>query len=111
MRKLLIILAVPAFLMSCDQSDGTKSGVLQKVSSKKFPCSYYEIQVAYEGGKIESSANGKSSAYSNTQEFTINKSDFDSLTAHVGDKIIFSYQDRGVKICEPSMIVTSYKFK
>ena len=102
---IVIIAAFPIIFLNggCEQSEGRKYGVLQKVSHQKFPCSYYKIEVAFEGGRVETTdGEHSSSAYSNTQEIQVNKEAYDSLQRLLGEKIIFEYNDKGFTLCGPS---------
>lgn len=89
----IAILFAIVCMTSCT-SDGIKVGILQKVSER--PIDGYVIELAFEGGRQVS--NGKSSAYENTQEFAIDKAGFDTLAAHVGDRVVVTYHDRGVSV-------------
>lgn len=110
MKKLLITILVLGFgLVSCETSEGIKYGTLQKVSHKKFPCSYYVAEFAYEGGRVESS--GESSSHSNTQEVEITKEAYDTLQLYLGDKVIFDYEDKGMVVCGEGKKLTMIKRK
>jgi hypothetical protein len=110
MKKALILLFAAAFvLVSCETSEGLKFGTLQKVSHKTFPCDYYEIQVAFEGGKVVS--NDNSSSFENTQDIKIDKAAYDTLSSYVGEKVVFDYNDGGVALCGSSKKLTSIRIK
>ena len=108
MKYLVSVICLIA-IVSCENSEGVKFGLLQKVSHKTFPCDYYEIQVAFEGGKMVGT--DKNSSFENTQDIKIDKPAFDSLQKYVGDKIIFDYKDDGVAMCGSSKYLTSLKVK
>lgn len=112
MKKLLLISTCAIIFagIGCEHSEGTKFGLLQKVSHKTSPCKYWEIQVAYTGGAATTSSSGDAS-FSNTQNFAIDSACADTLSMHVGDHIVFEYKDRGVMFCEESKIITSLKIK
>lgn len=110
MKKLSIFLFAVA-LFSCEQSEGLKFGLLQKVSHKTFPCDYYEIQVAFEGGKMKSSMDGKSSSYENSQDIKITKAAFDTLQQYMGEHVVFDYDDDGFAMCGSSKVLKSIKVK
>lgn len=96
-------------LYSCESSEGLKYGTLQKLSIKKFPCTNYVAEFAYEGGRITS--NDKSSANSNTQEIGITKEAYDTLQSYLGDKVIFDYIDKTIVVCGQSKQLTTIKRK
>lgn len=111
MKKVLFILLSISLLVatSCEKSEGTKAGFLQKASHKKFPCPYYVIEIAYEGGRAISTGEN-SSSYSNSQEFSVTHEQYDSLKKHVGEPIVFEYHDVGFKFCGESKEILTYKF-
>lgn len=113
MNFFVVLLAVTVVVISsifgCDRSEGMKYGTLQKLSEKKFPCSYYVAEFAYEGGRIESTEN--SSSHSNTQEIAITKEAYDSLQNYLGDKVIFDYSDKGMVLCGESKKLTMIRRK
>lgn len=110
MKKLFFFLLATSFVLaSCETSEGLKFGVLQKVSHKTFPCPYYEIQVAYQGGK--SSNYTDHASYSNTQEIKIDKDAYDSLQNYVGEEVVFDYKDNGFAVCGSSKELTSIRLK
>jgi hypothetical protein len=111
MKQLTIMLGffTLGYFSACETSEGLKFGLLQKVSHKTFPCDYYEISVAYEGGKMVGA--GDKSAYENTQDIKIDKPAFDSLQQYVGEKVVFDYKDHGAAVCGSSKSLTSIKIK
>lgn len=105
MKKIVFILLAMLAFASCETSDGVKYGTLQKISHKNFPCTYYEAEIAFEGGR--SVASDKSTAFENTQRFEISQAAYDTLQSHVGDKVVFSYKDVGFVACgESKQLVT-----
>jgi hypothetical protein len=106
---LIITTIVVATIIGCETSEGVKYGTVQKVSHKKFPCSYYVIEIAYEGGRVETSDKG--SSHSNTQEIAIEQGAYDSLQNYLGDKVIFDYSDKGFVMCGESKKLTMIKRK
>lgn len=98
MTHKLLIAAIVFGMVSCT-SNGVKSGILQKVSHKKFPCSRYEAEVAYYGGR---SSDG---GFSNSQVFTISRAAFDTLQDKVGKSVRFEYHDRAMTLCEQSKVI------
>lgn len=116
MRKIhfaLFIVIITVFVIGaingCSKSEGLKYGTLQKVSHKKFPCSYYVAEFAFEGGRVESTEN--SSSHSNSQEVGITKEAYDTLQNYLGDKVIFDYEDKGFVVCGESKQLTLIKRK
>lgn len=109
MKKVSLVILSVVILASCEQSEGAKFGLLQKVSHKSFPCDYYEIQVAYEGGKMVGAADKAS--YENSQDIKIDKAAFDSLQKYIGDKVVFEYDDQGAALCGSSKVLTSIRIK
>jgi len=110
MKKLSLVLITAAiFIASCESSEGLKFGLLQKVSHKTFPCDYYEIQVAYEGGKMVGA--GEKASYENSQDIKVDKVAFDSLQKYVGEKVVFDYKDDGIEMCGSSKSLKSIKIK
>lgn len=107
MKKIFLFAMFSIGLFSCQTSEGLKYGVLQKVSHKTFPCSYYAAEFAFEGGRMVS--DGKSSSYQNTQEVKITNSQYDSLQQFVGQKMVFDYKDDGFAVCGSSKILTLYR--
>ena len=106
---LFIGIVVASTIQWCETSEGIKYGILQKVSHKTFPCSYYVAEFAFEGGRVESS--GESSSHSNTQSVEITKEAFDTLTPYLGDKVLFDYADKGVSFCGENKKLTMIKRK
>jgi len=111
MNRLIIISILILLFVSCEQSDGTKFGLLQKVSHKTFPCDYYEIQIAFEGGVVQTNSKGENSGYSNVQDFKISKEMADTLSSHIGDKVVVKYKDGGYAVCGESKEITSIRLK
>lgn len=109
MKKVSLLVISAIIFCSCEQSEGAKFGLLQKVSHKTFPCDYYEIQVAYEGGKMVGAADKAS--YENSQDIKIDKSAFDTLQQYIGDHVVFDYNDNGMAMCGSSKNLTSIKVK
>lgn len=109
MKNVTIFALSLVLFYSCEQSEGAKFGLLQKVSHKTFPCDYYEIQVAYEGGKMVGAADKAS--YENSQDIKIDEAAFDSLQQYIGDHVVFDYNDNGMAICGSSKNLTSIKVK
>lgn len=105
----LAIIILMVSLSSCDKSEGLKYGILQKVSHKQFPCSYYVAEFAFEGGRVVSDDN--SSSHSNSQEISITKEAYDTLQNYLGDRVIFDYRDRGFVVCGESKQLTFIKRK
>jgi len=111
MKRLSVIIAAVVLFASCEQSDGAKYGLQQKVSHKTFPCDYYEIQVSFEGGKAQSNGQGGDGGYSNAQDFKVNKACFDTLNNHIGDHVVIEYKDGGFAVCGESKEITSLRTK
>lgn len=109
MKKLSIIILSVFIFASCETSEGAKFGLLQKVSHKTFPCDYYEIQVAYEGGKMVGAADKAS--YENSQDIKVDKAAFDTLQKYIGDHVVFDYSDGGVAMCGSSKSLSSIRIK
>lgn len=109
MKKLFFILTLAIGLASCETSEGIKYGILQKVSHKTFPCSYYVAEFAFEGGRVN--GNGNSSSHSNTQSVEITKEAFDTLTPYLGEKVLFDYTDKGMSFCGEDKKLTMIKRK
>lgn len=107
--KYLSLALICIALFSCETSDGSKYGILQKVSHKSFPCNYYEIQVAFEGGKMVGA--GDKAAFENTQDIKIDNAAFDSLQKYIGDYVIFEYNDDGFAVCGSSKSLKSIRIK
>lgn len=108
MKKKIGLFAIAALLFaSCEQSNGTKVGVLQKFSHKTFPCSYYEAQIAFEGGKSDDKGN-----YNTSQDFKVTDTAvINVLSQHVGDRIVFNYDDNGFAACGESHVITHASVK
>lgn len=106
---LLVVGIASIVLQGCETSEGLKYGTLQKVSHKKFPCDYYVAEFSFEGGKV--TGNGKSRAYSNTQEVGISKAAYDTLQFYLGEKVIFDYKDKGFVVCGESKELTLLRRK
>lgn len=98
-------------LISCDQSEGVKSGVLQKVPHKKFPASYYEVEIAYQGGRVVGQTDERSGSYSNTQSFKITKECYDTIQKWTGYIVVFEYNDDGFKLFGPTKSLKSITVK
>lgn len=109
MKKVSLFVISAIILCSCERSEGAKFGLLQKVSHKTFPCDYYEILVAYEGGKMVGAADKAS--YENSQDIKIDKAAFDTLQQYIGDHVVFDYNDNGMAMCGSSKNLTSIKVK
>jgi hypothetical protein len=109
MKKLIVLLIISVSILSCETSEGLKFGTLQKVSHKTFPCDYYEISVAFEGGKVVS--NGDHSSFENTQDIKIDQAAYDTLSQYVGEKVVFDYTDGGFAVCGSSKQLTSIRIK
>lgn len=107
--RYIIIMAIAIFLYGCEQSEGLKYGILQKVSHKTFPCNYYVAEFAYEGGRAVSK--GDDAAQQNTQSVEITKEAYDTLQSYMGDKVIFDYKDIGVHFCGEGKKLTMIKRK
>jgi hypothetical protein len=107
--KKIALLFFAIGLFSCEHSEGLKFGLLQKVSHKTFPCDYYEISVAYEGGKVVHS--GDKASYENSQDIKIDQAAFDSLQRYVGERVVLDYVDNGFAMCGSSKKLTSIKIK
>ena len=103
----LIIIGLIIWFKSCDKSEGIKSGILQKVSHKTFPCDHYVAEFAFEGGKVKHS--NESSAYENTQEVDLSQEAYDTLQNYVGYRVAFDYKDRGWVACRNSKLLTSLR--
>ena len=111
MRKALIALVALAgmAMASCEQSEGSKYGLLQKVSHKTSPCDYYELEVAYAGGV--NTGTSEDPAFANTQKFQIDKAAYDTLIEYQGEQVIVSYIDNGFQACGSSKWVSSVRIK
>lgn len=95
---LAVSLGVLLAMVSCTPkvSEGTKYGLLQKVSHRESPCDMYVAEVAYEGSRIKGNSRGDGKTdyeATNSQEFEITQAAYDSLQTHVGDKIVFHYKN------------------
>ena len=109
MKFLLVAFIASLTLVSCETSTGLKFGRLQKVSHKTFPVEYYEIQVAFEGGKTITS--NKSSSFENTQDIKIDKAAYDTLALYVGENVVFDYTDEGFSWAGSSKKLSSIRIK
>jgi hypothetical protein len=98
-----------AGISGMNTSEGVKYGTVQKVSHKSFPCSYYIIEIAYEGGRVQ--ASDKSVSFANTQVIGIDKTAYDTLQNYLGDKVIFDYKDKGFVVCGESKKLTMIRRK
>lgn len=107
--SILLIFIGSVVLTSCERSEGAKFGLLQKVSHKTGLCNYYVAEFAYLGGRVET--NDKSSSYSNTQEIKITKECADTLILHIGDNVVFDYDDTNFSTCGPTKVLKSIIIK
>lgn len=114
-KKLFTLLLISSIFSSCgniqdlDNSNGTKCGTLQKISHKRFPFEYYSCQIGFQSGV--SVAHGESLSYTASQDFTISKEIYDSMRSHVGEVVVFEYEDRMISPTQENKLITSIKLK